>query len=147
MITPPGVYEVNFPTITAGQTGKIALTFPGTPVNDRANATRPWNSYVVLSTDALSADPTFYSNIANPANDPVYRGNCLGRCGRMFDFLHVEVSPSDGMVWATAVDTCTAKNGCNTAAATSSTDMRGIAIKQLAGPVVGVQPCGSKRCR
>jgi hypothetical protein len=78
MITPPGVYEVNFPTITAGQTGKIALTFPGTPVNDRTSATRPWNSYVVLSTDALSANPTFYSNIANPANDPVYRGTASG---------------------------------------------------------------------
>jgi hypothetical protein len=65
----------------------------------------------------------------------------------MFDFLHVEVSPSAGMVWATAVDTCTAKDGCNTAAGTSSTDMRGIAIKQLAGPFVGVQPCGRKKCR
>jgi hypothetical protein len=146
MITPPGVYEVNFPTITAGQTGKIALTFPGTPVNDRTSATRPWNSYMVLSTDALSSNPTFYSNIANPANDPVYRGDCLGRCGRMFDFLHVLVSPSDGMVWATAVDTCTTKDDCNTSAGTSSTDMRGIAIKQLAGPSIGTQPCGKKKC-
>lgn len=145
MIAPPGVYEVNFPTIAAGAVGKIALTFPGTPIDDRSDATRPWNSYVVLSTDALSDNPTFYSNIANPANDPVYRGDCLGRCGRMFDFLDVVVSPADGMVWATAVDTCTSKSGCNSASGTTSDDMRGIAIKQLTGPVVGTQPCGSAR--
>src|SRR5205814_9454226 len=29
MIAPPGVFEVNFPTITAGDPGKIAITFPG----------------------------------------------------------------------------------------------------------------------
>ena len=147
MIAPPGVHEVNFPTIAAGETGKIALTFPGTPVNNRDDATRPWNSYVVVSPDALSDDPTFYSNIANPANDPVYRGNCLGRCGRMFDFLYVLVSPFDGTVWATAVDTCTAKDGCNSAFGVTSTDMRGIAIKQFGGPLVGTAPCTTKRCR
>ena len=32
MIAPPGVKEVNFPTITAGDAGHIALTFPGTMV-------------------------------------------------------------------------------------------------------------------
>ncbi|HEY3103561.1 MAG TPA: sialidase family protein, partial [Pyrinomonadaceae bacterium] len=145
MLGPPGVYEVNFPTIAAGDPGKIALTFPGTTVNDQSDPSRPWNSYVVISTDALSSDPTFVSNISNPANDPVYRGACLGRCGRMFDFLDVVISPNDGSVWATAVDTCTAKTGCPTNPKAASDDMRGIAIRQISGPpLIGTGACPGK---
>lgn len=150
MIAPPGVREVNFPTIAAGDAGKIVLTFPGTTVNDPSDPTRPWNSYVVLSTDALSANPTFLSNIANPAADPVHRGNCLGRCGGMFDFLDVVVSPADGAAWATATDTCTAQDNCNTNPKGAPSDMRGIAIREIAGPpLIGTDACPGKsnKCR
>ena len=63
----------------------------------------------------------------------------------MFDFLDVVGSPSDGTVWASAVDTCTAQNNCNTVAATGeATDMRGIAIKEIAGPRLYGTPLGCK---
>jgi hypothetical protein len=104
-----------------------------------APETRPWNLYVVVSTDALSADPLFVSATANPPSDPIHRGPCgepvLGRCGLMFDFLDVVVAPS-GEAWATAVDTCT--DACVTdpdpdMSALEASNL-GVAIRQIGGP-------------
>jgi hypothetical protein len=154
-IAPPGVQEVNFPTITAGDTGHIALTFPGTMSGDRNDKARPWDSWVVVSTNALDASPTFVANIGNAVGDPIHRGDCLARCAGMFDFLDVVGSPSDGTVWASAVDTCTTKDSCNTVAAPGnddaagtsgvSSDMRGIAMKEIAGPRLYGTPIGCKK--
>jgi len=138
MFSPPGVFEVNFPTITAGDPGKIAITFPGTTVNNQSDYTRPWNSYVVVSTNALSSNPVFLSNIANDPNDPIYRGWCDGRCGGMFDFLDIEVSPKDGTAWASAVDTCT--GDCVTNPNAPANSMRGEAIQAVNYPILTVPP-------
>jgi hypothetical protein len=156
MIAPPGVHETNFPTIDVGDPGKIAITFPGTTSDGGAkDKTRPWNSYVVVSTDALSANPLFLSNIANPKNDPVARGDCSDRCGRMYDFLDVVSAPGDqGRVFATAVDTCTAVSSCNSKRVKgndddadivteetnhpygASSDMQGVIIREVSGPAL-----------
>lgn len=152
MIAPPGVREVGWPTVAAGDAGRVAITFPGTTIEDQGDLTRPWNSYVVVSTNALSPNPTFLSNIANPGGlgDPVHRGDCVvggGRCGRMYDFLDIVVAPNaTGTVWAAAVDTCTTKDSCNTTRAVGfnagpathgvSGDMKGVAIKQIGGPTL-----------
>lgn len=135
MVAPPGVHDVNFPEIDAGAAGRIALAFPGTTVDDQQDDTRPWNAYMVVSTDALDADPRFLSNIANPADDPVHRGECLGRCPGMFDFIEAVVSPADGTAWATMTDTCTTENACSTTRGASlSTDEQAYAMHQTAGP-------------
>lgn len=156
MIAPPGVHEVNWPTIDAGDPGRIAITFPGTTAvneDDRTkpstDLTRPWNSYVVVSTNALSSNPLFLSTITNAPYDPVHRGNCNGRCGNMYDFLDVVVSPNDqGRVWATATDTCTKASSCNSkrvkgadgaainASNGAAVDMQGVAIRQVSGPAL-----------
>ena len=156
MIAPPGVHETNFPTIDVGDPGKIAITFPGTTSPHGAkDKARPWNSYVVVSTDALSANPLFLSNIANPKNDPVARGDCSDRCGRMYDFLDIVAAPGDqGRVFATAVDTCTAVSFCNSQHVIgnnddadivteetahpygASSDMQGVIIREVSGPAL-----------
>lgn len=154
MVAPPGVREVDWPTIAAGDPGRIAISFPGTTVKDDDDLSRPWNSYVVMSTNALSKKPTFVSSIANKAGDPVHRGDCPSRCGNMFDFLDTQMSPADGAAWATAVDTCTEMNKCNTKRAQGfnggsdgvATDMRGLAIRQLSGPSL-LAPGVPKACR
>ena len=133
MIAPPGVHEVNFPTITAGDPGRIAITFPGTTVDDRQDATRPWDSYVVVSSNALDPDPLFLSNIANDPGDPVHRGDCIGRCAGMLDFLDIQVSPADGTAWASAVDTCT--GDCVTDPNAPADSARGIAIQATNVPL------------
>lgn len=137
MIAPPGVTQVNFPTLDAGDRGRIAITFPGT-TGDPKDKDRPWNTYVVVSTDALSANPTFVSSTANDPKDPVHRGNCNGRCAGMFDFLDVVSAPTaGGAVWATATDTCT-KPACTDpdGTATKATDSAGVAVRQVSGPAL-----------
>jgi hypothetical protein len=159
MVAPPGVREVDFPTIDVGDPGKIAITFPGTTSSGGSkDKTRPWNSYVVMSTNALSASPLFLSNIANPVWDPVHRGDCGGesggRCGRMYDFLDVVSSPVDhGRVFATAVDTCTTYLSCSTKRVEgendddivayeegdshgAANDMQGVVIREVSGPAL-----------
>jgi hypothetical protein len=159
MVAPPGVHEVDFPTIDVGDPGKIAITFPGTTsAGGDKDKTRPWNSYVVMSTNALSANPLFLSNIANPKWDPVHRGDCGGesggRCGRMYDFLDIVSSPIDhGRVFATAVDTCTTYLSCSTKRVEgendddtvsyeegtthyASDDMQGVVIREVSGPAL-----------
>jgi len=159
MIAPPGVHEVDFPSIDVGDPGRVAITFPGTTsTGGSKDKTRPWNSYVVMSTDALSANPLFLSNIANPTYDPVHRGDCGGesggRCGRMYDFLDVVSSPIDqGRIFATEVDTCTTYLSCSTKRVAgendddtvsyeegtthgAADDMQGVVIREVSGPAL-----------
>jgi hypothetical protein len=148
MIAPPGVHEVNFPTIIAGDPGRIAVLFPGSESEDFGDAdtddeTRAWNMYVVMSIDALTAAdpngvPTFTWTMANPQRDPVHRGTCgPGRCdsddgGSMFDFLDIQIGP-DGMFWGTASDTCV--GACvNDPRARKLRPGQGVAIRQTKGP-------------
>lgn len=156
MIAPPGVKEVNFPVIEAGDEGRIAINFPGTTVGDQDDHKRPWNQYIVASTNALADNPLFVSTTANPVNDPIHRGDCLGRCAGMFDFLDIQISRHDGDIWATATDTCTnddeegepasedvncVKNpdnldGNGGKSPNVSNDEEGYAIRQLSGPTL-----------
>ena len=153
MVAPPGVREVQWPTVYAGAAGRIAIGFPGTNVGDMGDKTRPWDHHVVVSNNALADSPTFVSNISNRATDPVHRGDCPGRCGNMLDFLDVTIAPVAGPgtgpvnpVWATVVDTCTAVRQCNTTREPGfvdgggdgvAADMQGIAVKQVGGINLG----------
>jgi hypothetical protein len=134
MIAPPGVHEVNFPAIVAGDSGRIAITFPGTTSRSRLDQRRPWNSYVVVSINALGATPKFVWTAVNDPSDPVHRGDCgPGRCGGMFDFLDIVLSPWNGRVWASAVDTCT--GDCVTGSGAPE-DAKGLVLKQVDGPLL-----------
>lgn len=135
MVAPPDVADVNMPTMVAGDEGKIAFQFPGTTIDDRNDRTRPWNTYVVVTENALDADPTFVSTTANPTSDPIRRGDCFGRCGGMLDFLDIITSPLDGGLWLAVTDTCTAEQDCVAVGqAGSSVDAEGVAVRQLSGP-------------
>ncbi len=133
MIAPPGVRQSNFPTIAAGDRGRIAILFPGSTTKSREEATRPWNDYLVVSTNALSKNPLFVSTTVNDPKDPVRRGNCNGRCGGMFDFLDIFVSPHDGSVWAAISDTCV-ELCVETPTGPQKSVGAGIAVRQLSGP-------------
>jgi hypothetical protein len=138
MVAPPGVAEVNFPEITAGEAGKVAITFPGTTSTNRSDARRPWNGYVVITTNALDADPLFISTTTNPPTNPVDRGNCgPGRCTGMWDFIDIVSSPLDGGIWATLSDMCEAL-ACTKVNGTIDAESSGMgyAIHQVAGPVI-----------
>jgi hypothetical protein len=135
-VAPPGVEQTNLMTLVAGAEGRIAMTFPGSASADFDDKLRPWDTWIITSSNAHEEIPTFLGTTANPAGDPIHRGDCSGRCGAMLDFLDIVVSPVDGMVWATAVDNCTAERGCNTDAPqeTPSIGNEGLVIRQLGGP-------------
>jgi hypothetical protein len=145
MIAPPQVREVNFPAIVAGDPGRIAVLYPGTENANAADATRPWNAYVLISTNALAAQPKFTWTSANDPADPVHRGTCgPDRCdaqdsGSMFDFLDIHTSPADGAVWATVSDTCVpdpdpARNCVTNPQAKKLRPGQGVALRQIKGP-------------
>ena len=139
LISPPTVHETNFPTIVAGEPGRVAITFPGTTADAQGgdgqreeDGTRPWSQYVIVSTNALDAQPLFLSNVANPPDDPIHRGACTGRCGGPLDFLDIQLSPYDGAFWVAAVDGCT--GDCVRNPEAPADDNQGYAIKQESGP-------------
>jgi hypothetical protein len=138
MVAPPGVKEVNFPEITAGEAGKVAITFPGTESATRTDARRPWNDYVVISTNVLDANPLFVSTTANPLDNPVHRGNCgPGRCTGMWDFIDIVSSPLDGGIWATLSDTCEAAACTRTGGVIDAESSgMGMAVRQIGGPTI-----------
>jgi BNR/Asp-box repeat len=136
MIAPPGVHAANLVTVAAGAAGRVAITFLSS-TDPRDDAHRPMDQTVVVSTNALSANPTFVSTMANPAGDPVHRGNdCTqGRCGGIWDFIDIHISKA-GQLWASmsddCVDTCVTK-GERTALHAGV----GYAIREVGGPGLG----------
>jgi hypothetical protein len=131
MIAPPGVKHTNFPVVAAGDRGRIAILFPGT-TQKKSDGIRPWNDYLVMSKNALAKNPTFVSTTVNPLSDPVHRGNCNGRCGGMFDFLDLFVSPHDGSIWGAIADNCVDLCATGKAPVLKQTG-DGVAVRQLSG--------------
>jgi hypothetical protein len=140
LIAPPGVTETNFPTVDAGSEGNVAITFVGSAGQTPGAAgggdpTRPWNYYVLASTNALDDSPLFVSTTANDPADPIHRGDCFSRCGGMYDFIDVVVGPA-GDIWATASDTCVSA-GCRRDGGRMDPGVGvGLAITQVSGPVL-----------
>lgn len=133
MVAPPGVTQANFPVVAAGDPGEIAISFPSTT---KTSSTRPWDQTVVVTEDALGANPTFLSATGNPPTDPIHKGNCTGRCGGLWDFIDIQISAA-GQAWVATSDDCV--GSCPSAAHAGD----GIAIRQIGGPLLRTPPGGS----
>lgn len=131
MIAPPGVVEVNFPVVEAGDEGSIAISFPGS--TDQAGDA--WNWYAIVSTNALSERPLFLSATGNDPADPVLRGACGGetRCNGIGDFTDIQIAPS-GELWAAATDACI--DACVDGNGPILDRGLGLSIRQIGGPVL-----------
>ena len=118
MVGAPGLKEANVATLDVGDTGKVAIAYMGStnvkivPSKDpdeedaRDHIRATWNAYLTVSADLFDANPTFITGQVNDADDPIKRQKCgPGRCGRVFDFIDVFVSP-DGTAWAAFTDAC-----------------------------------------
>ena len=130
MIAPPGVNEVNLPSLDVGGVGKVAVAYMGSenspgmnkkgewpnqggcsaisscPTSEEYRKTT-WNGYTTVTTNALAGNPLFYSATVNEKSDPLKRGRCgPGRCGTtVYDFIDISIAP-DGQVWSSWVDAC-----------------------------------------
>jgi hypothetical protein len=117
-----------FTAIVAGDNGRIAVHYLGTrDAQDReatpANATGGsfWHSFISWSFNSDTANPTWFTQQANPNEDPIQIG-CVWlsgggggpkRCRNLLDFIDMAVS-KDGRVVAVTTDGCTPRNGCTT---------------------------------
>lgn len=155
-VTAPGVTRAKFPSIVAGDDGRIAFLYLGTTspkgqgLYDEDNVTfaenATWNGYVGFSLDATSVDPIFATVTAHPAADPLHRGDCAGRCqvsgGGMYDFLDIETHPLTGQVWVALVDNCN-DHGPGEGVASCSDPEGTIDSVRRAWATVGVQDGGT----
>jgi hypothetical protein len=130
MIAPPGVAQANFPVVAGGGPGQIAISFPSTT---KTTSSRAWDQTVVITEDALAENPVFLSATGNSPTDPIHKGACTGRCGGLWDFLDIQISPA-GEAWVATSDDCLGT--CNTGAASAAKVGDGIAIRQIGGPLL-----------
>ncbi|MBV9098505.1 MAG: hypothetical protein JO079_10650 [Frankiaceae bacterium] len=146
MVAPPGVMTTNFPSLAAGDTGRVVITFPGSTdpyANKTVGKTSPWNYYVIETQNALAPRPTFVSQIAPITSSlglgatVMHRGACHGRCGGLFDFLDVQVAPTTGgAAYASLSDDCTGPCATLTGSSNDSGAGMGILVRQVAGPAM-----------
>ncbi len=168
-VTAPGVTRAKFPSIVAGEEGRIAFLYLGTTspqgqeLYERTDCTPPegeecpykhpaerenatWNGYVGFSLDATAIDPVFATVTAHPDADPLHRGDCFDRCqvegGGMYDFLDIETHPLTGQVWVALVDNCN-DHGPGEGVASCSDPAGTIDSVRRAWATVGVQMGGT----
>ena len=136
-VTVPGLVSGLFPSIVAGDDGRIAVAFTGTtdsgtgwdlnPGNAPANV--QWHGYVAVVTDAAAATPTIAP--AQVTSHPLQYGG-LSKLGsslnNIADYADIDVGP-DGRVYAVFMDGCLP--GCTSQA--QSTSSRGLVAIQTGG--------------
>lgn len=98
-VAAPGVTESSLATLDVGDPGKIAIAYYGRTEPGR------WNGYLAIGRALLSKAPFFYSAPINDPSEPLKVGSCYGDCGRVLDFIDVEIAP-DGQAWGAYVDAC-----------------------------------------
>jgi len=106
------IHNANFPWITAGDPGRIAVGFYGTTnTADSTSNPGPWNVYLTQSIDALAKAPhltqVMVSEHPNHTNPICLSGlGCTAGSGQdrnLGDFFQVDMDPTDGaalVLWA-----------------------------------------------
>lgn len=121
-VAAPGLTGCTFPSIVAGDAGRIAMFCIGTTVAggfgmaDEIAGRATWNAYVSVTLEALAADPAFVTATVNDPADPLARGKPIGEelsvealtapVNSMGDFLKVTLD-AQGRIWTALVDECT----------------------------------------
>lgn len=131
MIAAPGVKGTNLVTMTVGSPGNVAFAYYGT-TEDPADRQSRWSGYIASATGVLGKKAIYYSATVAPSNQPFKVNGCgPGRCGRVLDFIDVEIAP-DGQPWAVYVDACQAT--CEKTGTESIHDNEGVVGTLVGGP-------------
>ena len=132
VVSPPGVRRTNLATIDVGKPGNVAIAYYGSTVDSDRQADWRWNGYIASGVGVLGPKPVFYTgSINNPIEPLKARGCGPGRCGRVLDFIDVEIAP-DGSPWGAYVDACAAE--CEKTGVESIHDNEGIVGTLVQGP-------------
>ena len=128
-VSPNGVTATNLATIDVGKPGNVAIAYYGTTMDDGKD--QRWSGYIASGTGVLGKSPVFYTGTVNDPKQPLKMGACRGRCGRVLDFIDVEISPS-GEPWGVYVDACMAT--CEKTTQESIADNEGLVGWLTGGP-------------
>lgn len=95
MAAAPGVTEAGFPTIFAGDDGRVAFGYIGEFVDLGG-----WNGFMGIITDAHAEDPLITTVMANDEGDILDALDNCGdiRCGGFGDFIDIEID-DEGRPW------------------------------------------------
>jgi hypothetical protein len=95
MVAAPGVIQTGFPTIFAGDEGRVALGYIGLQYGQSG-----WNGYMAVLTDAFNEYPLITSVSVNLFEDPLDSSEDCGnvRCGGFGDFIDIEID-DEGRPW------------------------------------------------
>ena len=98
MIAAPGVNQTGFPTIFAGDKGRVALGYIG--LQGDLDMVSGWNGYMAVLTDAFNEYPLITSVSVNLFEDPLDSSEDCGnvRCGGFGDFIDIEID-DEGRPW------------------------------------------------
>lgn len=117
-VSPPGVNATIFPTVAAGEAGRVVVGYLGTRADASGWPTRSgqdaaptarWHLYLSFADDAAAETPTFVSIQATPDDDPVQIG-CIWQsggssaCRNMADFF--DLVERDGRAYLVFADGC-----------------------------------------
>ncbi|HVF04037.1 MAG TPA: sialidase family protein [Frankiaceae bacterium] len=130
-VAPAGVQGTNLATIDVGSPGNVAIAYYGTTGNPNSASSR-WHGYLTAATGLLTTAPSYYSVTVNNTANPLKVNYCgPARCGRVLDFIDVEIAP-DGTPWGAYVDACLA--ACEASGVESIHDNDGLVGTMVGGP-------------
>lgn len=112
LVAPPDVQAARLGVLAAGA-GHLALGLVGsTEPWSASDADVEWHAWLGVDDGAT----TTWTR-ATPADDPLKRGPCQGRCPGshpagfgMYDFVNIAIDPTTGMAWMSMMDMC--PDGC-----------------------------------
>lgn len=124
LVSPPGVREVNLPTLDAGAAGHLAIGMivsTDAPMGSKPSVPAQcslgpcpdpvfyeavtWHAALTVTANALAAEPILGTTILNDPTEPIVRGGCgPGRCKANGDFLDGLIDEA-GVPWLAFV-TC-----------------------------------------
>ena len=142
MVAAPTVTETGFPTIFAGDEGRVVVGYigevndcesVGNNTTDGGSSECGWGGYMAIMTDAFAENPLITSVVVNLPEDPLDITSDCGnvRCGGFGDFIDVELDDF-GRPWIAL-----AHNAAGTEEAVIGTLMTG---PSLYGEVVQLPP-------
>lgn len=97
----PGVNAINKWYVAVGEPGHVAVSYYGQTIDQLT-----WDGYLTDTTDALDADPVFWSAQLNDPATPLLFASALPvQTNGQLDYIGVDIGP-DGTPWASFLQQC-----------------------------------------